>query len=185
MDQGNAVFKPVAWAHVTNIYEVNTRQYSREGTFNAFAKDLSRLKEMGVQTLWFMPIHPIGEVKRIGSLGSYYSIKDHKAINPEFGTMDDFKRLVKQAHAIGFKMLIDWVANHTSWDHAWTKEHPEFYERDSTGGFRSPFDWQDVIQLDHHSGAEQDAMIDAMKFWIREAGIDGFRCDMAHLVPLS
>jgi alpha-amylase len=182
MDAG---FKTVSWAHSTNIYEVNVRQYSAEGTFNAFARHLNRLKDMGVQTLWFMPIHPIGEIKRWQTLGSYYSIKDYNAINPEFGTSGDFKNLVQQAHALNFKVIIDWVANHTAWDHVWTKDHPEFYERDGAGNFKSPYDWYDVIQLDHHSTAQQDVMIDAMKFWVNEYDIDGFRCDMAHLVPLS
>ncbi len=178
-------FSPPGWAHSTNIYEVNVRQYTHEGTFNAFAQHLPRLKDMGVQTLWFMPIHPIGKVKRIGTLGSYYSISDHKAVNPEFGTLDDFKRLIKTAHASGFKIMIDWVANHTSWDHVWTKEHPEFYAKDSHGNFHPPYDWSDVIQIDHNNQAEQEAMMDAMQFWIQECDIDGFRCDMAHLTPLS
>jgi alpha-amylase len=178
-------FLPPGWANSTTIYEVNMRQYTPEGTFNAFANHLPRLKAMGVQTLWFMPIHPIGKEKRLGTLGSYYSISDHKAINPEFGTMDDFKNLVTAAHTMGFKIMIDWVANHTSWDHVWTKAHPEFYIRDTNGNFQSPYDWYDVIQLDHNSQAEQEAMMEAMEFWIRECDIDGFRCDMAHLTPLS
>lgn len=178
-------FSTVAWGHSTNIYEVNVRQYTPEGTFNAFAQHLPRLKDMGVKTLWFMPIHPIGKEKRIGSLGSYYSISDHKAVNPEFGTSDDFKKLISAAHLSGFKILIDWVANHTSWDHVWTKEHPAYYIRDQYGNFQSPYDWHDVIQIDHNSMEEQVAMIDAMEFWVREFDIDGFRCDMAHLTPLS
>src|SRR5689334_292433 len=122
-------FQSLAWINKTNIYEVNVRQYTAEGTFNAFAKHLSRLKDMGVETLWFMPIHPIGKIKRLGELGSYYSISDYQAINPEFGTMDDFKTLVNEAHAMGFKIIIDCVTNHTAWDHVWTKTHPEFYIR--------------------------------------------------------
>jgi glycosidase len=181
----NTLFKPVSWAHSTNIYEVNVRQYTAEGTFNAFAKHLLRLKGMGVKTLWFMPIHPIGNEKRISTLGSYYSIKDYKGINPEFGVLDDFKKIVEQAHALGLKVLIDWVANHTSWDHIWTKGHPEFYEQDDTGNFKSPYDWYDVIQINHQNKDQREAMIDAMRFWVTECDIDGFRCDMAHLVPLS
>jgi glycosidase len=180
-----STFQPLAWVHSTNIYEVNVRQYTHEGTFNAFASHLPRLKEMGVQTLWFMPIHPIGKEKRLGTLGSYYSISDHQAINPEFGTLDDFKQLVSSAQELGFKIIIDWVANHTAWDHVWTKEHLDFYEKDSSGNFHPPFDWEDVIQIDHKSIAEQAAMIDAMKFWVKECDIDGFRCDMAHLIPLA
>ena len=179
------IFKTVEWAKNTNIYEVNVRQYTEEGTFNAFEKHLNRLKEMGVKTLWFMPVHPIGEIKRIGSLGSYYSIKDYRAINPEFGTSHDFKNLVDHAHRLGLKVMIDWVANHTSWDNVWTIAHPEYYEQDNAGNFRSPYDWRDVIQLDHHNQVQQEAMIDAMKFWVNEFDIDGFRCDMAHLIPLT
>ena len=180
-----SVFQTLDWVCSTNIYEVNLRQYTHEGTFNAFARHLPRLKDMGVYTLWFMPIHPIGKIKRIGTLGSYYSISDHKAINPEFGSLDDFNKLISTAHEMGFKIIIDWVANHTAWDHVWTKEHPEFYVKDSHGNFQSPYDWNDVIQIDHNNLAQQEAMMDAMKFWIRECGIDGFRCDMAHLTPLD
>lgn len=178
-------FSPPEWTKSSNIYEVNLRQYTPEGTFNAFANHLPRLKAMGVQVLWFMPIHPIGKIKRLGTLGSYYSISDHKAVNPEFGVLDDFKKLIEAAHALGFKIMIDWVANHTSWDHVWTQEHPDYYERDSQGNFHPPFDWTDVIQIDHNSAAEQEAMLDAMQFWITECDIDGFRCDMAHLTPLA
>ena len=164
-------FFPPGWAHSTAIYEVNVRQYTPEGTFDAFANHLPRLKAMGVQTLWFMPIHPIGKEKRLGTLGSYYSISDHKAINPEFGTMEDFKQLIATAHTLGFKVMIDWVANHTSWDHVWTKEHPDFYIRDSNGNFQPPYDWYDVIQIDHNNPAEQEAMMEAMEFWLRECEI--------------
>jgi alpha-amylase len=176
----------VEWASATNIYEVNVRQYTPEGTFNAFAKELPRLKDMGVQTLWFMPIQPVGEKNRKGTLGSYYSIKDYTAINPEFGTLDDFKRLVKEAQAMGFKVIIDWVANHTSWDHVWTKSNPDFYTKDSSGNFAPPFpDWADVIDLNYHNKLLWTEMINDMKYWVKETGIDGFRCDMAHLVPLD
>ncbi|MEJ0105754.1 MAG: alpha-amylase family glycosyl hydrolase [Bacteroidota bacterium] len=181
----NPEFKTLDWARSSNIYEVNVRQYTAEGTFNAFALHLPRLKDMGVEILWFMPIHPIGEIKRLGSLGSYYSIKDYKAINPEFGDLDDFKNIVHAAHEMGFKVIIDWVANHTAWDHVWTRDHKNYYDLDSNGNLRSPYDWADVIQINHNSTTQQDAMIDAMKFWIQECDIDGFRCDMAHLIPLS
>ena len=178
-------FKPADWSHSTNIYEVNIRQYSVEGNFKAFSKALPRLRKMGVETLWFMPVYPIGVQKRLGSLGSYYSIKDYKAVNPEFGTLNDFKSLVKKAKHAGFKIIIDWVANHTAWDHVWTLEHPEYFERDANGNFLSPFDWKDVIQINHKNVAQEEAMIDAMEFWITECNIDGFRCDMAHLTPLG
>ena len=180
----NPEFKTLDWARASNIYEINVRQYTQEGTFKAFAKHLPRLKDMGVRLLWFMPIHPIGKLNRLGSLGSYYSIQDYKAINPEFGTIKDFKQLVSSAHAMGFKIIIDWVANHTAWDHVWTSTHKEYYQLDGTGNFRSPYDWRDVIQINHENVPQQDAMIDAMKFWLHECDIDGYRCDMAHLIPL-
>jgi alpha-amylase len=176
---------PRQWMPQTNIYEVNVRQYTPEGTLNAFAMHLPRLKEMGVDVLWFMPVYPIGQINRKETLGSYYSIKDYKAINPELGTLDEFKALVKQAHELGMKVVLDWVANHTSWDHAWMRAHPDFYAKDSSGKPYAPFDWSDVVQLDHHNPAQQEAMIDAMAFWVKETGIDGFRCDMAHLTPLD
>jgi glycosidase len=178
-------FQPAPWVCHTNIYEVNLRQFTAEGTFHAFARHLPRLKDMGVQTLWFMPLHPIGKSKRLGSLGSYYSISDHKAVNPEFGTLKDFQWLVQVAHDMGFKILMDWVANHTAWDHVWTASHPHFYIKDENGFFTSPYDWEDVIQLDHSNAAQQEAMLDAMQFWLTACDIDGFRCDMAHLTPLA
>ena len=171
------------WAVDANIYEVNVRQYTPEGTFAAFAGHLPRLKEMGVEILWFMPIHPIGVVERKGSLGSYYSVKDYKGINPEFGTLQDFREIVARAHDLGMKVIIDWVANHTAWDHPWVEEHPEWYTRDSAGNMVSPFDWSDVVDLNFENGEMRDAMIDALKYWVTEADIDGYRCDVAGLVP--
>jgi len=181
----NVNYKRADWIANTNIYEVNIRQYSAEGSFNAFAASLPRLKDMGVEVLWFMPIHPIGKINRKGTLGSYYSISDFKAVNPEFGTAGDFKNLVKLAQGMGMKVIMDWVANHTAWDHVWTKDHPEYFVRDETGNFKPPYDWTDVIQIDHTSDAEQDAMIDAMQYWVTEFDIDGFRADLAHLTPLA
>lgn len=178
-------FKPVEWAHTTNVYEVNLRQYTAAGTFNSFAKELPRLKQMGVETLWFMPITPIAKKNMKGSLGSYYACSDYTAISPEFGTLDDFKKLVKQAHDMGFKVIIDWVANHTGWDHRWTKEHPEYYKKDSTGKFNIASGMDDIIELDYGNPALRKAMIDAMTFWVDEAGIDGFRCDLAFWVELD
>ncbi|HEU4473036.1 MAG TPA: alpha-amylase family glycosyl hydrolase [Flavisolibacter sp.] len=171
-----------AWIMQGNIYEVNVRQYTPEGTFNAFAKHLPRLRDMGVQTLWFMPVQPIGIEGRKGSLGSYYAISDYKGINPEFGTMTDWKTLVDSIHAMGMKVIIDWVPNHTSPDHPWVKNHPEFYLRDSVTGIpiHPPgTDWTDVRKLDFRNNTMADSMIAAMKFWITETGIDGFRCDHA------
>ena len=181
----NEIYKRAGWIAQTNIYEVNIRQYTVEGTFNAFAKSLPRLKDMGVEVLWIMPIHPIGKINRKGTLGSYYSISDFKGVNPEFGTATDFKNLVNLVHESGMKIIMDWVANHAAWDHVWTKTHPEYFVRDEAGNFLPPYDWTDVIQIDHTSIAEQDAMIDAMKYWVTDFDIDGFRADLAHLTPLD
>lgn len=178
-------FQPLDWSFNTNIYEVNLRQYTTEGTFNAFAKELPRLSDMGVEILWFMPVTPISVYRRLGSLGSYYACSDYTAINPEYGSMDDFKNLVNTAHNMGFKVIIDWVANHTGWDHCWTKEHPDFYKRNEHGSFYDAHGWEDVIDLDYNNNAMRSAMIGAMRFWIDTYNIDGFRCDMAMLVPLD
>ncbi|MBL0135649.1 MAG: alpha-glucosidase C-terminal domain-containing protein [Chitinophagaceae bacterium] len=178
-------FSPVAWCNRTNLYEVNIRQYTPEGTFKAFAKHLPRLKEMGVETLWLMPITPISVDVRQGTLGSYYACSDYTAINPEFGTLDDFRDLVKLAHDMGMKLIIDWVANHTGWDHIWTQTHPEYYKKTAEGKFYDTNNWHDVIDLNYYDGGMRKAMIEAMQFWVLDADIDGFRCDMAHLVPLD
>jgi len=164
------------------IYEVNVRQYTPEGTFQAFSNHLPRLKDLGVDILWLMPIHPIGELERKGSLGSYYAVRDYTAVNPEFGSMDDFKALVKKAHAHGFKVIIDWVANHTSPDAVWT-EHKDWYQTDSSGNFVIQYDWTDIAQLDFDNHDMRRAMTNAMLFWVRETDIDGFRCDVAWNIP--
>lgn len=172
-----------AWIMQGNIYEVNVRQYTPQGTFKAFEKSLPRLKEMGVQTLWFMPITPISKTDRKGALGSYYAVADYTAINPEFGTMDDWKALVKKAHALGFKVITDWVPNHTGADNYWLTKHPDFYKKDSAGNIISAYDWTDTRKLDYNNIEMQDSMINAMKFWIANSDIDGFRCDVAGEVP--
>lgn len=177
-------FQPASFLHSSNIYSVNLRQYSGEGTFKAFSIQLPRLKNMGVEILWFMPIYPIGVANRKGTLGSYYSISNFTATNPEFGSGDDFKLLVDQAHQLGMKVILDWVANHAAWDNIWTQNHPEYFERGEDGNFKPPYDWDDVIQIDHKNEAQQHAMTEAMLFWIREFEIDGFRADLAHLTPL-
>jgi glycosidase len=174
-----------AWIMQGNIYEVNIRQYTPEGTLVAFEKSLDRLKEMGVQTLWFMPINPISRLDRKGALGSYYAVSDYTAFNPEYGTIDDWKDLVKKAHGMGFKMIIDWVPNHTGADHPWLKNHPGFYVKDSTGKPAVPFDWTDTRQLDYKNTEMQDSMIASMKYWLVDTDIDGFRCDVAWNVPGS
>jgi alpha-amylase len=178
-------FTPVAWSRYTNLYEVNVRQYTPEGTFEAFSRHLPRLREMGVETLWFMPVTPISVEGRQGSLGSYYACSDYTATSPEFGTIDDFRILTEQAHALGMKVIIDWVANHTGHDHIWTKTNPGFYKRNAEGRFYDNHGWADVYDLNYYDAAMRRAMIEAMQFWVRECNIDGFRCDMAHLVPLD
>jgi glycosidase len=183
----------VSWSRSANIYEVNVRQYTPEGTLNAFAAHLPRLQQMGVDILWFMPIHPIGKLKRKGKLGSYYAVSDYKAINPEFGKLKDFKALVQQAHELGMKVIIDWVANHTAWDHEWVKQHPEWYLKNNKGQIQSyrydngteVEDWTDVVGLDYSQKPLWTAMIQAMQYWVKETDIDGFRCDVAHLLPLK
>ena len=169
------------------IYEVNVRQYTEEGTFKAFEEHLDRLSDLGVNTLWFMPIYQISQVNKKGTLGSYYSISDYLAVNSEFGTMEDFKALVNTAHDKGFTVILDWVANHTGWDHVWITEHPEYYVKDESGNIISPLntDWFDVAQLDFGNEAMRQAMIDAMKFWVTEVGVDGYRCDYAQGVPVD
>ncbi len=184
------------WTRQASIYEVNVRQFTPEGTLQAFAAHLPRLAAMGVGVLWFMPIQPIGLLNRKGTLGSYYAIRDYTAVNPEFGTLADFRAVVAQAHALGLKVILDWVANHTAWDHPWASSHPQRYKLDAQGQVYSvTFNagtpqveyWTDVIGLDYlRPGADQDlwpAMTAAMAFWLREADIDGFRCDVASLVP--
>lgn len=178
-------FSTVDWAKTANIYEVNIRQYTVEGTFMAFSNHLPRLRAMGVDILWFMPITPISAKERLGSLGSYYACSSYMRVSPEFGDLNDFKHLVREAHLLGFKVIIDWVANHTGWDHEWTVSHPEWYVTDAQGGFTERNGWQDVIDLDYSNKAMREAMIEAMKYWVEECNIDGFRCDMAHLVTLD
>ncbi len=174
------------WSYNLSIYEVNTRQYTPESTFEAFDLHIKELKDLGVGIVWFMPINPIGEKNRKGSLGSYYSVKDYKAVNPEFGTLEDFKETVKLIHDEGMYVIIDWVANHTAWDNIWVKDHPDFYTKDSSGNFVSPVpDWHDVIDLNYDNKELRKYMIDAMKYWVEECDIDGFRCDVAGMVPMD
>lgn len=174
------------WSTNSTIYEVNIRQYTKEGTFKAFEEHLPRLNEMGVDILWFMPIYPISEKNRIGTLGSYYAIQDYKNVNPEFGTSEDFEALVEKAHSMGFKVLLDWVANHTGWDHSWTNQS-DWYTTDSDGNIIHPggTDWQDVADLNYKNEEMKAAMIDAMKYWVTKFDIDGYRADFASGVPTS
>jgi glycosidase len=172
------------WTKNSNLYEVNIRQYTPEGNFNGFRKHLKRLKEMGVDILWLMPIFPIGEIKRKGTYGSAYSVKNYKEVNPDFGTKDDFAKLVKEIHSLGMHVILDWVANHTAWDNPWISQNPERYYRDEYGNILSPNDdWTDVAHLNYDNPDTVNAMIDALSYWVKEFNIDGYRCDMAGLVP--
>ena len=191
-DTANAVNPGIhpEWSRNAVIYEVNVRQYTPEGTFTAFQKHLPRIKALGVDVIWFMPIQPIGSLNRKGPLGSYYSIRDYTAFNPEFGTEAEFKTLVKAAHALGFKVILDWVANHTAFDHDWTTAHKEWYTLKpdgsisrAIGGDGKETDWSDVADLNFGSADMRRAMIAEMRWWLEQTGIDGFRCDMAGLVP--
>lgn len=172
------------WSKNIVMYEVNLRQYTPEGTLKAFEAHLPRLKSLGVDVLWFMPSFPIGIINRKGELGSYYSVKDFMDVNPEFGTLDDFREMLAKAHEMGFRVMLDWVPNHTSWDNPLAVQHPEYYMKDSLGKFTPPIgtDWTDVIQLDWSNKGLQDYMVDALKFWVN-MGVDGFRVDHPHNTP--
>jgi len=172
------------WSKNATIYELNIRQFSEEGTFNAIVDRLDELKAMNVEIIWLMPIHPIGEKNRKGELGSYYAVKDYLDVNPEFGTKADFRNLVEEIHNRDMKVIIDWVANHTAWDNPLTEEHPEWYTKDEEGNFVPPVeDWSDVIDLNYDNSELRSYMTDALKFWVEEFDIDGYRCDVASMVP--
>ena len=175
------------------IYEVNVRQYSESGTFEDFTKDIPKLKDLGVKIIWLMPIHPISETKRKGTLGSYYSISNYKEINPEFGNKDDFDKLISEAHKNEMYVILDWVANHTGWDHHWIKTNPEFYTKNSKGEIIDPINpstgeswgWTDVADLNFDNMEMQEEMIQAMEYWVKEHNIDGYRLDAAQSCPAS
>ncbi len=172
------------WARNQVIYEVNLRQYSPGGTLSEFRQHLPRLKELGAGILWFMPLQPVGIKNRKGSLGSYYSIRNYCELDTAYGTMDEFIALVNEIHSMGMYVILDWVANHTAWDHHWVEEFPAFYRRNELGEVHPPFpEWEDVIGLDYTNRDLRNEMIESMKFWLKTADIDGFRCDMAMLVP--
>lgn len=175
------------WTRNATLYELNTRQFTPEGTFAAAERQLPRLAELGVDIVWLMPIHPIGELNRKGTLGSPYSVRDYYAVNPEFGTLDDLKSFVNAAHALGMHVILDWVANHTAWDNALAAGHPDWYEHDYKGDFRPTpwWDWEDIIDLDYSNPGLRQYMTEAMAYWVREADIDGFRCDVAGFVPVD
>ena len=191
------------------IYEANIRQYSPEGTFAEFTKDIPQLKQLGVKIIWMMPIFPISETKRKATggdfayliedeaerkkaLGSYYAVSDFTRVNPEFGTIDDFRTLLKTAHDNGIYVILDWVPNHTGWDHPWLKTNPEFYAKNSKGEITDPLNddgtskgWGDVAQLDYTNNLLQETMIEDMLYWVEKENIDGFRCDHVEPIPIS
>lgn len=175
------------WVKNATLYELNIRQFSEEGNFKAIEEQLPRLKKLGIDIIWLMPIHPIGELHRKGSLGSYYSVKNYFEVNPEFGTEEDFKSLVKKIHDEGMFVILDWVANHTSWDNTLVAEHPEWYTRSRKNTFQSTRwrDYDDIIELDYSHPELRRYMTDALKYWISEFDIDGYRCDIASFVPLD
>lgn len=173
------------WCYNAVIYELNVRQFSAAGDFMGVIAQIPRLAALGVDVIWLMPIFPIGELERKGGLGSYYSIRDYRAVNPEFGTMGDFDALIVAAHAAGVRVVLDWVANHTSRDAVWVGAHRDWYVADDKGGIVAPFDWSDTAQLDYSNSAMRDEMIQSLKFWVTERNIDGFRMDMAMLMPMD
>ena len=170
------------WAYDATIYELNTRQATEEGTFRAAEDLLPKLRENGIDIIWVMPCQPIGVITRKGSLGSYYSIIDYCAINPEFGTREDFEHFLAKAHKLGFKVILDWVANHTAPDSKWTQNEGWHY-RDSLGNLMVQYDWTDISKLDYHNQDMRNEMLKAMHWWMDSIGIDGFRCDVAGEVP--
>lgn len=173
------------WSYNSVVYEMNVRQYTPEGTLAEAARHLPRLQEMGVDVVWLMPVYPIGVKERKGTLGSYYAISDYEAVNPEFGTLEDFDRFLAEAHRLGLRVILDWVANHTSPDARWIEERPaDWYVRDSLGNTIVQYDWTDIAKLDYGNADMRAAMAAAMRFWLNR-GIDGFRCDMACEVPID
>lgn len=173
------------WSKNATIYQINTRQFTAEGTFRAAEEHLPRLKELGAVILWLMPVHEIGEKNRKGRLGSPYSVKDYYSVNPEFGTLADLEHFVRAAHDLGMYVILDWVANHTAWDCNLVGEHPEWYARNWKGDFTPTpwWDWSDIIDLDYTQPALRKYMTDAMTYWVRETDVDGYRCDVAGFVP--
>lgn len=173
------------WTKNATLYEVNIRQFTPEGTFKAFETHLPRLKKMGIDIIWLMPIHPIGIEKRKGTLGSEYSVKDYYGVNPEFGTKKDLKHLVEKIHSMGMHVIIDWVANHSAWDNPLAKQHPDWYSKTPEGHFQPTpwYDWDDVIDFDYENPELRKYMTAALLYWIKDFDIDGYRCDTAGFLP--
>jgi glycosidase len=184
-------FPHLDWTKQASLYCINIRQFSEQGTFEQVTKQLPRLKAMGVGMIWLLPINPIGKIERKGTLGSYYASADYTGINPEFGTLVDFKTLVKASHDLNIKVIIDWVANHCAWDNPWLKQHPDWFKKNDKGEiFPVTFTsgeqveyWTDVVALDYSAPALWDGMMQAMQYWVKNTDIDGFRCDVAGMVP--
>lgn len=172
------------WARKAVVYQINTRQFTPEGTFAAAQEQLPRLKDLGVDLIWVMPINPIGEKNRKGTLGSPYAVKDYLEINPEFGDKKDFRNFVDAIHANGMKVIVDWVANHSAWDNHLAEKYPDWYLKNWSGEFTSSpwFDWDDIIEFDYSKAGLRKYMTDAMKYWVKEFDIDGYRCDVAGFV---
>ena len=189
----NDILAPISKQNIAHsvLYEANIRQYSSEGTFNAFTKDLPVLKKMGVKVIWLMPINPISSTKSKGPLGSYYAVSDYTKVNPEFGTLEDFKFLVKKAHSLGMYIILDWVPGHTGWDHVWMEDNSDFYLKNNKGEIIDPinfrtgksFGWTDVADLNYDNLEMQEALRQAMLYWVKEINIDGYRIDQAYAVP--
>ena len=189
----NDILAPISKQNIAHsvLYEANIRQYSSEGTFNAFTKDLPVLKKMGVKVIWLMPINPISSTKSKGPLGSYYAVSDYTKVNPEFGTLEDFKFLVKKAHSLGIYIILDWVPGHTGWDHVWMEDNSDFYLKNNKGEIIDPinfrtgksFGWTDVADLNYDNLEMQEALRQAMLYWVKEINIDGYRIDQAYAVP--
>jgi glycosidase len=175
------------WSRDAVIYQINMRQFTPEGTFAAAEKHLPRLHDLGIDILWLMPVQEIGKKNRKGKLGSPYSIRDYKSVSTEYGDLESLKRFVASAHEQGMHVILDWVANHTAWDNPLAEQHPDWYKRDWKGDFHSPTwtDWSDVIQLDYSQPGLRRYMTEAMKWWVSEVGMDGFRCDVAGFVPVD
>ncbi|MCF6182019.1 alpha-amylase family glycosyl hydrolase [Lutibacter sp.] len=187
IDKTISTNKTISDADLENavIYEANIRQYSPEGIFSKFTQDIPQLKQLGVKIIWLMPIYPISKKDRKGSLGSYYAVQNYTKVNPEFGNLNDLKNLVKTAHKNGMFVILDWVANHTGRDHQWITEHPDYYVRDKNGSPVAPFDWTDVAKLDYSNKNLRKAMVGEMQYWLKNANVDGFRCDVAAEVPVD
>lgn len=175
------------WSKNATLYQVNVRHFTKEGTFKAFESHLPRIKKMGIDIIWLMPIHPIGVKNRKGTLGSGYSVKDYYDVNPEFGDLNDLKNLIKKIHELGMYVILDWVANHSAWDNPLTTQHPEWYTKSKEGNFQPTpwYDWDDIIDFDFEQEGIRKYMTDALKYWVKETNIDGYRCDVAGFIPIE